>query len=135
VSDSLIKKIQATGMMRKLMAAHFQELDAAATSDDPDRPKIAWCTSVGPAELLRSFGFLVYFPENHGAVLGSSRVAADLIPAANAQGYSPDICSYLTSDVGSYLKKQTPLTKAFGMKGVPIRLDLRKGENPYVKKG
>ncbi|MCP4293433.1 MAG: 2-hydroxyacyl-CoA dehydratase [bacterium] len=113
------KKIQATGMMRKLMANHFLELDAAANSADPDRPKIAWCTSVGPAELLRSFGFLVYFPENHGAVLGSSRAAADLIPSANARGYSPDICSYLTSDVGSYLKQQTPLMQAFGMKGIP----------------
>jgi len=119
MSGSLIKKIQATGLMRKLMAEHFLELDAAANSTAPDRPLIAWCTSVGPAELLRSFGFLVYFPENHGAVLGSSRVAADLIPAANAQGYSPDICSYLTSDVGSYLKQQTPLMQAFGMKGVP----------------
>ncbi len=119
MSDSPIKKIQATGMMRKLMADHFLELDAAANSTAADRPLIAWCTSVGPAELLRSFGFLVYFPENHGAVLGSSRVAADLIPAANARGYSPDICSYLTSDVGSYLKQQTPLTKAFGIKGVP----------------
>ena len=119
MSESLIKKIKATGMMRQLMADHFQELDAAARSTAPDRPKIAWCTSVGPAELLRSFGFLVYFPENHGAVLGSSRVAADLIPAANAQGYSPDICSYLTSDVGSFLKGQTPLMQAFGMQGVP----------------
>jgi len=119
LADSPIKKIQATGLMKKLMAGHFTELDAAARSDAPDRPKIAWCTSVGPAELLRSFGFLVYFPENHGAVLGSSRAAADLIPAANARGYSPDICSYLTSDIGSYLKGQTPLMQAFGMQGVP----------------
>ncbi len=36
-------------------------------------------------------------------MLGASRMAADLIPAANAVGYSPDICSYLTSDIGSYL--------------------------------
>jgi len=111
-----IKKIQATGLMRKLMGAYFQDLDQAARTGDR---KIAWCTSVGPAELLRSFGFLVYFPENHGAVLGSSRMAADLIPAANARGYSPDICSYLTSDVGSYLKQQTPLIQAFGMAGLP----------------
>jgi benzoyl-CoA reductase/2-hydroxyglutaryl-CoA dehydratase subunit BcrC/BadD/HgdB len=113
---SAIKKIEATGLMRKLMGAYFQEIDQAARTGDA---KIAWCTSVGPAELLRSFGFLVYFPENHGAVLGSSRMAADLIPAANARGYSPDICSYLTSDVGSYLKQQTPLIKAFGMAGIP----------------
>ncbi len=111
-----IKKIEATGAMRKLMGDYFQELDQASRTGED---KIAWCTSVGPAELLRAFGFRVYFPENHGAVLGSSRLAADLIPAANAVGYSPDICSYLTSDVGSYLEKKTPLTKAFGMAGVP----------------
>ena len=110
-----IKKIQASGPMRQLMADYFKELDQAAASGQ----KVAWCTSVGPAELLRAFGFLVYFPENHGAMLGSSRMAADLIPAANAIGYSPDICSYLTSDVGSYLMKKTPLTRAFGMQGPP----------------
>jgi benzoyl-CoA reductase/2-hydroxyglutaryl-CoA dehydratase subunit BcrC/BadD/HgdB len=113
---SIIKKIRSAGPMREVMAQYFIEMDEAAKTGDP---KIAWCTSVGPAELLRAFGFLVYFPENHGAMLGSSRMAADLIPAANAIGYSPDICSYLTSDVGSYINKQTPLTKAFGMESVP----------------
>jgi benzoyl-CoA reductase/2-hydroxyglutaryl-CoA dehydratase subunit BcrC/BadD/HgdB len=111
-----IKKIRSTGPMKALMAEYFKELDEAARTGEK---KIAWCTSVGPAELLRSFGFLVYFPENHGAVLGSSRMAADLIPAANALGYSPDICSYLTSDIGSYLEKKSPLVKAFGMESVP----------------
>lgn len=111
-----IKKINAAGPMRDLMAAYFKELDEASASRS--KP-VAWCTSVGPAELLRSFGFLVYFPENHGAMLGSSRMAAELIPAANAIGYSPDICSYLTSDIGSYLRKQTPLTKGFGIAAVP----------------
>jgi benzoyl-CoA reductase/2-hydroxyglutaryl-CoA dehydratase subunit BcrC/BadD/HgdB len=46
-------------------------------------------------------------------------MAADVIPAATAAGYSPDICSYLTSDIGAYLKKTTPLTKAFGMESIP----------------
>ncbi len=111
-----IKKIKAAGAMKKLMADYFLELDEAARTGSA---KVAWCTSVGPAELLRSFGFRVYFPENHGAMLGSSRLAPELIPAANAVGYSPDICSYLTSDVGSYLRKRTPLTDAFGLEGVP----------------
>jgi benzoyl-CoA reductase/2-hydroxyglutaryl-CoA dehydratase subunit BcrC/BadD/HgdB len=46
-------------------------------------------------------------------------MAADLIPAANALGYSPDICSYLTSDIGSYVTGKSPLVQAFGMSGVP----------------
>jgi benzoyl-CoA reductase/2-hydroxyglutaryl-CoA dehydratase subunit BcrC/BadD/HgdB len=111
-----IKKLRATAAMRELMAEYFSELDEASRTGSA---KVAWCTSVGPAELLRSFGFRVYFPENHGAMIGSSRMAADLIPAANALGYSPDICSYLTSDIGSHLKKTTPLTKAFGIEKQP----------------
>jgi benzoyl-CoA reductase/2-hydroxyglutaryl-CoA dehydratase subunit BcrC/BadD/HgdB len=112
-----IKKIQASGHMRKIMADYFYELDAAAKAGSP---KVAWCTSVGPAELLLSLGFVVHYPENHGAVLGSTRVANDYIPVANAIGYSPDICSYLTSDVGAFIKKETPLTRAFeGIDGIP----------------
>ena len=87
------------------MADHFYELDEAARTGFP---KIAWCTSVGPAELLRGMGFLVYYPENHSAMLGATRMATELIPYANAIGYSPEICSYLTSDIGAYLRKKTP---------------------------
>jgi benzoyl-CoA reductase/2-hydroxyglutaryl-CoA dehydratase subunit BcrC/BadD/HgdB len=113
--DTGLRKLRSAGPLRELMAEYFKELDAAARGME----KVAWCTSVGPAELLRSFGFLVYFPENHGAMLGSSRLAAELIPAANAAGYSPDICSYLTSDVGSWLSRKTPLTKAYGIAAPP----------------
>jgi benzoyl-CoA reductase/2-hydroxyglutaryl-CoA dehydratase subunit BcrC/BadD/HgdB len=110
------KPIESTKKMKGLMAGYFTELDEAAKTGSR---KIAWCTSVGPAELLHALGFLVYYPENHGALLGATRMAMDLIPAANAIGYSPDICSYLTSDIGSYLKKTTPLQRAFKMEGVP----------------
>ncbi len=112
-----IKKIQATGLMRKLMADYFYELDKASKEGSP---KVAWCTSVGPAELLLSLGFLVYYPENHGAMLGATRAANNYIPVATAIGYSPDICSYLTSDVGAFIKKETPLSLAYkGIEGVP----------------
>ena len=87
------KKIAASGEMRKLMADYFYELDEAAKSGDK---KVAWCTSVGPAEILRSMGFYVYFPENHAAIscvgcgrctrscpmgIGIEEVAASLQPA------------------------------------------------------
>jgi benzoyl-CoA reductase/2-hydroxyglutaryl-CoA dehydratase subunit BcrC/BadD/HgdB len=110
------KKIQAAKNMKVLMADYFHELDSA--SENPQE-LIAWCTSVGPAELLLSFGFKVYYPENHGAMLGATRKAMELIPVANALGYSPDICSYLTSDIGSYLKNESPMLTAYDMKGFP----------------
>ena len=111
------KKIQAEGLRRKIMSDYFYELN---TASEEGSPKVAWCSSVGPAELLLSLGFVVHFPENHGAVLGSTRTANDYIPLANSIGFSPDICSYLTSDIGSYIKGETPLSKAYeGIEGVP----------------
>ena len=107
---------RSTGKLKQLMAGHFHELADASTTGGR---KIAWCTSVGPAELLRGMGFLVYFPENHAAMLGATRMATELIPHANAIGYSPDICSYLTSDIGSFLRKKTPLTAAYQIASVP----------------
>jgi benzoyl-CoA reductase/2-hydroxyglutaryl-CoA dehydratase subunit BcrC/BadD/HgdB len=105
---------EATGQMKKLMGAYFMDLMGENASDK----KVAWCTSVGPAELLHALGFNVYFPENHGAMLGATRMATDLIPVANAHGFSPEICSYLTSDVGSYLKGESPFQK-FNLPGPP----------------
>jgi len=110
------RPIAATSLMKNLMADHFLSLDKAKKEGTQ---KVAWCTSVGPAELLHAMGFQVYYPENHGALLGATRMATDFIPVANAIGYSPDICSYLTSDVGAYLKKATPLTKAYGIESIP----------------
>jgi len=111
------KKIEATKLMGKYMSDYFYELDRASKSADE---KVVWCTSVGPSELLLSMGFKVYYPENHGALLGTSRLAAEVIPNANALGYSPDICSYLTSDIGAFVKGITPLSKVFeGIESVP----------------
>lgn len=105
-------KIEATETMKKIMGDYFRSLESG-------KKKIAWCTSVGPAELLRSFGFEVYFPENHGALLGATRTAMDFIPEAIKCGYSGHVCSYTTADIGSYLKKQTPLQSHYGLKGHP----------------
>ena len=110
------KDFESSAKLKQIMADHFLELDQAAKTGER---KIAWCTSVGPAELLRGMGFLVYYPENHGAMLGASRMAADVIPYANAAGYSPDICSYLTSDIGAFLQGKTPLTNTYNISAVP----------------
>jgi benzoyl-CoA reductase/2-hydroxyglutaryl-CoA dehydratase subunit BcrC/BadD/HgdB len=112
----LRKKIEAAGDMRKFMADYYLELDRASTTGEQ---KIAWCTSVGPAEILRAMGFLVYFPETHSAMLGATRTATDCIPHANALGYSPEICSYLTADIGAYVQGFTPLKRAYGINSIP----------------
>ncbi len=110
------RPIAAARLMKRVMADHFLRLDEAAR--DPSR-KVAWCNSVGPGELLHGFGFEVYYPENHSAILGATRKATEYIPYANARGYSPEICSYLTADIGAFMKGFTPLKKAYGIEAVP----------------
>ncbi len=105
-------RIQSASKLKEIMREYFQRM---GKKENP----VAWCTSVGPAELLRSFGFEVYFPENHGALLGATRTAGEHIPAAMKCGYSGDICSYTTGDIGAFLNKSTPLLKQYGLEGVP----------------
>jgi benzoyl-CoA reductase/2-hydroxyglutaryl-CoA dehydratase subunit BcrC/BadD/HgdB len=113
----ILRRLKTARDLGTFMADYYYELDAAAKSGSH---KIAWCTSVGPAEILRGMGFLTYFPETHSAMLGTTRMATDLIPTANAMGYSPEICSYLTADVGAFVQGVSPLAKAFkGIDGPP----------------
>ncbi len=104
--------LKTQGNLKELMGNYFHGLGQR-------RRPLAWCTSVGPAELLRSFGFEVYFPENHGALLGTRRLGAKYIPAAGGEGFSPDVCSYLTADIGAYLMGETPLD-VFGLSRPPV---------------
>ncbi len=107
--------LAAAVILKDLMAAHFAGVDRAARERTAP---VAWCTSVGPVELLRALGYEVFFPENHGAMLGASRVANETMGRAHALGYSQDICSYLTSDIGSWISRKSPLAR-HGLAGPP----------------
>ncbi len=109
-------EIKAQKRLRVLMRDYFLDLDAAAT--DPNR-LVAWCTSVGPCEILTAFGFDVYFPENHGALLAAKKMSHELIPNAVSIGYCAETCSYMNSDIGAHLKDYSPLQDIYGIKGPP----------------
>ena len=108
--------IEAQKRLRTLMREYFLDLNAAAK--DPER-RVAWCTSVGPCEILCAFGFDVFFPENHGALLGAQKVSHKLIPRAVGIGYCPESCSYMNSDIGSCLAGWSPLQDLYGIDGPP----------------
>lgn len=108
--------IKTQADLGKLLREHFVALDAA--SRDPSR-RVAWCTSVGPCEILTAMGFDVYFPENHGALLGARRLSQEFIPKAVSAGYCAECCSYMNSDIGSTIAGESPLRDAFGIAGPP----------------
>lgn len=116
VQRHLVRPLKSIELFKQVITRNYHTIRDAA---EGGRARIAWCTSLGPAELLRALGFKVYFPENHGAILGSFRASEEFIPVATAQGFSPEICSYLTSDIGAFLRKETPLRTLYGFKSVP----------------
>lgn len=107
--------LRSAKVLGKVMSDYYCRLKEASRS--PEK-RVAWCTSVGPAELLYSMGFEVYFPENHSALIGTSKMADNYISSAVARGYSPDVCSYMTSDIGAFLQNTTPLKK-YGLESIP----------------
>jgi benzoyl-CoA reductase/2-hydroxyglutaryl-CoA dehydratase subunit BcrC/BadD/HgdB len=109
-------EIEQRQRLKALMRDYFVDLDAAAR--DAER-RVAWCTSVGPCEILVAFGFATYFPENHGALLGARKVSHQYIPRAVGAGYAAESCSYMNSDIGAALAGYSPLQEAYGIAGPP----------------
>ncbi len=81
--------------MREIMAVYYMEAKTAKLS----RRKVAWITSGGPVEPLIAMDIIPVYPENHGAMIGASKMGVDLCEKAEEMGYSRDLCSYARSDI------------------------------------
>ena len=51
--------LESTAALKATMDAYYRDLGSAA---DRRTAPVAWCSSVGPVELLRTLGFRVFFP-------------------------------------------------------------------------
>jgi bcr-type benzoyl-CoA reductase subunit B len=77
------------------MTAYYIEAKTAGETGK----KVAWITSGGPVEPLIVMDVIPVYPENHGAMIGASRMGAALYEKAEAMGYASDLCSYACSDI------------------------------------
>jgi bcr-type benzoyl-CoA reductase subunit B len=89
------RKIKAVKTMKEIMTAYYID---AKTAEQTGK-KVAWITSGGPVEPLIAMDVIPVYPENHGAMIGASKMGADLCEKAEAMGYSSDLCSYARSDI------------------------------------
>jgi len=64
---------------------------------------MAWVTSGAPVEILIGMGISTVYPENYGALVGAQRATVSLAQKAEEQGFSPDLCAYARSHIGSVL--------------------------------
>jgi benzoyl-CoA reductase/2-hydroxyglutaryl-CoA dehydratase subunit BcrC/BadD/HgdB len=91
--------------MRDIMAIYYMEAKTARLS----RRKVAWITSGGPVEPLIAMDIIPVYPENHGAMIGASKMGTDLCEKAEEMGYSRDLCSYARSDISCAMVNGGPI--------------------------
>ncbi len=98
-------RLRASQKMKELMTRYYMGAKMAEGTEK----KIAWITSGGPVEPLIAADIIPIYPENHGAMLGASRMSVELCEVAEGLGYSRDLCSYARGDIGSALTKKSPI--------------------------
>ena len=84
------RRLGASQKMKELMTRYYVGAKTAGAADK----KIAWITSGAPVEFLIAADIIPIYPENHGAMLGASRMSVELCEVAESLGYSRDLCSY-----------------------------------------
>jgi len=94
--DKERKKIKSVKRMKEIMISYYIEAKQAKENNK----QVAWITSGGPVELLIAMDIIPVYPENHGAMIGASKMGGDLCSVAEDMGYSRDLCSYARSDIG-----------------------------------
>lgn len=90
------RKIKSVKKMKEIMTTYYFEAKIAGFSGK----KIAWITSGAPVEPLIAMDIIPIYPENHGAMIGASKMGPDLCGVAEGMGYSADLCSYARADIG-----------------------------------
>jgi 2-dehydropantoate 2-reductase len=108
--------LECAPKLKELIHGYYQDL--AAADRDPDR-HVAWCSGLGPVEIVRALGYTPYFPENHAALIGASRQPGRYISRALADGFSPFASSEMAADVGAMLAGESPLASIHGLESIP----------------
>jgi len=91
--------------MKEIMTTYYIEAKTAAENGK----KVAWITSGGPVEFLIAMDVIPVYPENHGAMIGASKMGVDLCEKAEEMGYSRDLCSYARSDIACSVTNGGPI--------------------------
>jgi benzoyl-CoA reductase/2-hydroxyglutaryl-CoA dehydratase subunit BcrC/BadD/HgdB len=89
------RKIKSVAKMKEIMTLYYIDAKTAVQNGK----KVAWITSGGPVEPLIAMDVIPIYPENHGAMIGASKMGTDLCEKSEIMGYARDLCSYARSDI------------------------------------
>ena len=92
-------KFNAYHKMKELLTNYY--IEAKTTTEKP----IAWVTSGAPVEFLYAMDVLPIYPENYAAMCAANHQSVELMEAAEAEGFSMDLCAYARTDFGADIKQ------------------------------
>ncbi len=90
-------KVKSVKKMKEIMTAYY--IDAKTATQNGK--KVGWITSGGPVEPMIVMDAIPVYPENHGAMIGASKMGVDLCEKAEDMGYCRDLCSYARADIAA----------------------------------
>src|SRR6056297_3426576 len=99
------RKIKSVQQMKEIMTNYYLEAKGAPDSGK----KVAWITSGGPVEPLIAMDVIPVYPENHGAMVGASKMGVDLCEKAEEMGYPRELCSYARTDIACSVTAGGPI--------------------------
>jgi benzoyl-CoA reductase/2-hydroxyglutaryl-CoA dehydratase subunit BcrC/BadD/HgdB len=73
---------------------------------------VVYCNVFTPVEIFYALDMMPVYPEHHAAIVGARKMSREVCPAAEAMGYSMDLCSYTRCDFGSI---KTGLSPTWGL--------------------
>ncbi|MDY6854617.1 MAG: 2-hydroxyacyl-CoA dehydratase family protein [Thermodesulfobacteriota bacterium] len=96
------KRLKTAEKLGELMKDYYTESMVIKSQKKP----VAWLTSVAPVEICYAMDVFPVYPENYATICAARKMSAEFCAAAEAKGYSTDLCSYALNNFGSiYLNK------------------------------
>lgn len=90
-----VKSLETTRRVKDLLQTFY-----ARQARRREGAPLAWCMAGISSELLYAFELPWEWPENFGTLCAARQVATTFCERAEADGYSPDLCSYVRNTMG-----------------------------------
>ena len=97
--------LQSLSSLKEINAQYYEEINHAQELGK----KIAYVNVFSPAELFYAMDIIPVYPENHSVFIQARKMTDEVTRFSEAEGYSPNICSYALCDIGSAYSGISPV--------------------------
>ena len=102
MAQKLVNRLKTTALVKGMMDSYYEDIRQAPGQGR----KVAWTTGPVPFELFRTLDIAFQHGESYGAYAAARKGNLELKDAAEAEGFSPDGCSYWRTVGGLALLNQ-----------------------------